>query len=173
VPARGLDAATITRLTLRHGSSHAAAEKAKQDPRFAQEFRELERLQWMGIASGPWETAEDRNAAATAEWWRLVAAWDLLDAGTEDLLVENHSWPVPFQTFWKIFRLAVEEGASARRLAKETDENDKLEFVNRIKAGVLVAWVKENPEEARRRLRVAELPPGFSATQGGVVFPAA
>jgi hypothetical protein len=76
----GLNAGTIARLTLRHGSPKAAAEKAKQDPRFAQEFRELERLQWMGIVSGPWETAEDRNAAATAEWWKLVVAWDLLDA---------------------------------------------------------------------------------------------
>jgi hypothetical protein len=85
----------------------------------------------------------------------------------------SRSWPVPFKTFWPIFRLAVEEDASARRLAKETDEKPELEFVNRIKAGVLVAWVKENPEEAQRRLRVAELPPGFSATQDGVVFPAA
>jgi hypothetical protein len=85
----------------------------------------------------------------------------------------GRSWPVPFETFWPIFRLAVEEDASARRLAKETDENDKLQFVNRIKAGALVNWVKKNPEEARRRLREAELPPGFSATRDGVVFPSA
>jgi hypothetical protein len=70
-----------------------------------------------------------------------------------------------------IFRLAVEEKASARRLATVTDEDPELEFVNRPKVGLLVKWVEENPEEAGRRLGVAELPPGFSATPRGVVFP--
>jgi hypothetical protein len=102
---------------------------------------------------------------------RIAATFEPASRPDEAAEDESRSWPVPFATFWPIFRLAVEEGASARRLAKETDGNDSLTFVNRIKAGVLVTWVEGNPEEARRRLRMAELPPGFSATRDGVVFP--
>jgi hypothetical protein len=84
---------------------------------------------------------------------------------------ESRSRPVPTPTFWLIFRLAVHNGASARELAKLTEKSSDLTYVNRIKAGVLVTWVKKNRAEARRLLGVAELPPGFSATRDGVIFP--
>jgi hypothetical protein len=77
----------------------------------------------------------------------------------------------PFDTFWAILDLAV-QGESARKIAKATDERGELVFVNRIKTGYLVRWVKAHPKLARRALDRHELPREFRATPDGVLLPA-
>jgi hypothetical protein len=80
--------------------------------------------------------------------------------------------PIPHETFWELFRLAVEEEASARSLSTLTDESDNgLAFVNRNKAGNIVKWVKAHPTRARRALKWHELPREFRATPEGVFPP--
>jgi hypothetical protein len=79
---------------------------------------------------------------------------------------------IPFETFWELFRLAVKEDASARVLAKLTDERADLAFVNRNKTGNIVKWVKSHPTRARQAVDRHELPREFRATPDGVVPPA-
>src|SRR5262245_56558998 len=71
----GLDLETYARLIARHGTLAAAVEKAKQDPRFASEFRAVIGRQWSMLAYG----REDDQRAANADFWQLVAAWDRID----------------------------------------------------------------------------------------------
>jgi hypothetical protein len=106
----GLDAETIARLVARHGSLQAAAEKAKRDPRFAQAFREATSDQVMSLAYGD-------NAAATAEYWRLVAAWDHLDGEAEHHPVEGSGAFLPFTLIERALRMHVRDGRGRRTLA--------------------------------------------------------
>jgi hypothetical protein len=101
----------------------------------------------------------------------------LLDDSAESLGTESSrsKWegkPIPHDTFWELFRLAVEENASARGLAVLTDKRDNdLAFVNRNKAGNIVKWVKAHSALARRALDRHELPRAFRATSDGVFPP--
>ena len=70
----GLGAELHARLTVRHGSPEKAAEKAQADPRFADEFRRAQAWQMLSHHD------PDKSAAASAEWWALVDAWDRVDA---------------------------------------------------------------------------------------------
>jgi hypothetical protein len=79
--------------------------------------------------------------------------------------------PIPTDTFWSIFELAVVEEASARRIARDTGADRKMSFVNRDKAGRLVKWVADHPTAARAALRGREIPKGFLATPAGVLLP--
>jgi hypothetical protein len=79
--------------------------------------------------------------------------------------------PIPHETFWELFRLAVQEDASARALENLTDKRDDLEFVNRNKAGNIVKWVKSHPTLSRRAVDRHELPREFRATLDGVFPP--
>jgi hypothetical protein len=91
--------------------------------------------------------------------------------GAADGEPETRRKPIPDDTFWAIFRRAVEEKASARELATWTDKQPELSFVHRIKAGDVVEWVRAHPILARRALDRQELPKGFSATPNGVIPP--
>lgn len=78
---------------------------------------------------------------------------------------------VETETFWTVWGMVVLDDASARAIAKATDKNHDLEFVNRDKAGVIVKAVKRNRAAARRALGGRETPRGFSATSYGVKLP--
>jgi hypothetical protein len=82
-----------------------------------------------------------------------------------------HERPIPDPTLLEIFRLVVDEQASARRLATMTDERGDLTFVNRIKAGVIVEWIGAHEDEAKVALERQELPAQFPATSGGRLLP--
>jgi hypothetical protein len=126
-----------------------------------------------------------RYAAPTPDWGRLPPLADDEPPRKAELpkaktprarpLGSTNKWegkPIPDETFWELFRLAVEEDASARGLEKLTDERADLEFVNRNKAGNIVKWVKSHRTLARRALDRHELPRLFRATPDGVFPPA-
>lgn len=157
-----------------------AEDDALEEPGIGEAIRRVdEKIAWLSRSAYAMGGPEGERQELDEERRGLVMAAHGIgtarrgDAGAKSGTLEDdsRSWPVPFETFWPIFEAAVEDGASARALEKLTDEKPEYEFVNRIKLGVLVKWVERNPKEAQRRWRVAELPPGFSATDDGVVFP--
>jgi hypothetical protein len=81
---------------------------------------------------------------------------------------------VETETFWKVWEMAL-DGRSARGIDKATGKNTGkgagLEFVNRIKAGVIVKAVRKNRPAAHRALGGRKTPRGFRATSAGVVLP--
>jgi len=79
---------------------------------------------------------------------------------------------VEAETFWTVWAMVLNENASAREIAKATDDADsELEFVNRDKAGVIVKAVRSNRTAARAALAGRKTPPGFSATLYGIKLP--
>jgi hypothetical protein len=78
---------------------------------------------------------------------------------------------VEAETFWQVWAMALDEGASARRIADVTDADAGLVFVNRDKAGVIVKAVASNRGAARRALAGRKTPKGFSATPYGIKLP--
>ena len=82
-------------------------------------------------------------------------------------------------TFWKVFRMIVEDDASAREIDKLTSaraalarsDEGWLEYVNREKAGVITAGVPKKRAAARSALDGRRLPRGFSASSHGVLLP--
>jgi hypothetical protein len=69
----------------------------------------------------------------------------------------------------EVLRLIVEEDAIARRIATETDARAELSYINRIKAGAIVNWVKAHPIKAPRAVARQGNPRDFPATSGGRV----
>jgi hypothetical protein len=102
----GLDPETIARLVAHHGSLSAAVEKARHDPRFAEEFRMAVWGQQLG------DEAERR--AATAEFYGLVAAWDRVQDETH---VEGSGAFLPFTLIEKALRRHIRDGCGRRTLA--------------------------------------------------------
>jgi hypothetical protein len=56
-------------------------------------------------------------------------------------------------------------------IAKKTDKDPELSYVNRIKAGVIVRWIHKHPRAARRALSGRRIPRDFPATPDGVLLP--
>lgn len=77
---------------------------------------------------------------------------------------------VETETFWTVWQMAI-DGDSVREIARVTDERDKLEFVNRDKAAVIVAAVAADRDAARHALGGRKTPEGFSATLDGIRLP--
>jgi hypothetical protein len=73
-------------------------------------------------------------------------------------------------TFWKVWQMALDD-VSAHAIAKATDADPELDFVNRDKAGVIKGAVARNRSAARRALSGQTIPKGFSATRYGVKLP--
>jgi hypothetical protein len=78
---------------------------------------------------------------------------------------------VETETFWTVWELVLDEDASARRIAKVTDADPALEFVNRVKAGLIRDAVISDRGAAVRALRGRKTPRGFSATPDGIKLP--
>jgi hypothetical protein len=77
---------------------------------------------------------------------------------------------VPLETFWEIFRLAL-EGTPAYVISQITDDNPTLDFVYENKVGFIVRWIKANPAEARRALDSRIIPSSFPGKRDGVLIP--
>jgi hypothetical protein len=158
VPA-GLDAETLARLIARHGSPEAAAEKARQDPRFDAVFREATGLQWMTMARAD----EPGNRAATAEYWQAVAAWDRLI----DEPVDGSGAFLPLKLIERALRMHVRDKCGRRTLAKN------IPGLTEWTAGQLLSWYRVGEPnglwlDGEQRVQVgAKLAP----TRGGVRLP--
>jgi hypothetical protein len=139
---------------------------------------------WAVVPMGPKGAKRERDRAVEQEQGRHSRALQdlelrrkVLRAGKRqnDKTDSQDKWqgkPIPLETFWELFRLAVEEEASARSLSRLTDESDNgFAFVNRNKTGNIVKWVKAHPARARRALDRHELPREFRATSDGVFPP--
>ena len=107
----------------------------------------------------------------------MVAAWDRLDdeAATPKRAEtpgrpRGSETPIDLDTFWTIFRMAV-EGASARRIARASEADAALTYINKAKAGVIVKWVAAHPAAAKHALGDQIIPKGFLATPDGVFLP--
>jgi hypothetical protein len=82
------------------------------------------------------------------------------------------SKPVPHDAFWEIFRLMLEDGASARQIENITNNRgNPLLFVDRNKAGALRRWIDDHPTAARTALDRHQVPRGFGDTADGVTLP--
>jgi hypothetical protein len=79
--------------------------------------------------------------------------------------------PIPEDTLLEVLRLVVHGHASARAIAKTTDERQELSFVNRIKAGGIKEWTETHLADARRAVDRQEIPADFPAAEGGVLLP--
>ena len=75
------------------------------------------------------------------------------------------------KTFWVVWKMVLEDDASANNISKVTGETPELEFVNREKAGKIIKAVKANRRAARRAVFDRKPPRGFSATSYGFRLP--
>jgi hypothetical protein len=121
-----------------------------------------------------------QRAAARQDYVRALEAFKLRreleererqPAGTNGSQGDARGTPIPTDEFWELFRLAVEEDASARELARLTDERPDFAFVNRVKTGRITTWVQAHRKRARKALDRHELPREFAATPAGVFPP--
>lgn len=84
---------------------------------------------------------------------------------------EGSQVAIPEETFWEVWRLALDENASARAIERATSTGSEWGFVNKEKAGVIVKAVRKNKATARRALADQITPPGFLVTDNGVLLP--
>jgi hypothetical protein len=112
-------------------------------------------------------------------WWQIEA--ELL-AGPEPIatpqLVDEpdgraERWAFPPASFWHVLDQRVTRGklATVNGLSEQTRRARELTFVGRTRVKVLVGWVDEHPELARRASKLHETPAGFRATAQGILLP--
>lgn len=77
------------------------------------------------------------------------------------------------EVFWVVWKMVLDDDASANKIATVTNRDPRLEFVNREKAAKIVKAVRANRAAARRAAVARKPPRGFSATQYGIRLPEA
>lgn len=181
----GLDPETIRELRHRHPtlSLEELAVAAVRHPDWAVEFKRLdaevfedpeeEEVADLALPREPHEARErvwvpPANAGA---FRNLVASAMLETDAAQVGRPVGSEVPIPEDTLMEALRLAVEEHASARTITTTTDASPDLRFVNRIKASVILAWVKAHEDEAKRAVAGRKIPASFPATEGGYLLP--
>lgn len=157
-------------------------------------FGSLRRAGVWAVQSGPYAEELAANGATIkdapdgpywtlSEWsreplfWRLVYASHTATVSTEATGQRGDGAGRPLgayvetETFWEVWEMALDKTKSARAIARATDKNPDLQFVNKDKAGVIRAAVAKNFAAARRALPDREIPPGFSDTPYGIKLP--